>query len=186
MAKRKWGVNAHTDEFQQDASGKYVYTGNYYAWQPECGSRTRAMVKLILYWIASFALIVAAGCVPDAGMEDRAYIIIPYAVQIIASVSVGWGAFRLAFAGDPLMAYVYDETAASIPIRAMITIVGAGLTCLGEVFNLILNGSESPRSAAVLLIAEAASLILTILIRRSLQKMSWKMNSKGQNNSKNA
>ncbi|MCC8182312.1 MAG: hypothetical protein LIO45_04970 [Clostridiales bacterium] len=174
MARRKWGVNAHTDEYQRTATGEYVYTGSYYAYQDRGKSRLRAMAELVALWAVSFAATVAAGCIPGTGMEDRAYAVLPYAVQLAASVSLGWGVLRLAAGGDPLRAYVYDETAGRIPRRAVVTAAGCALAALGELLGLLLAG-EGESFLPVICYFGLEILVFsgTILTKWKLSKLCW-------------
>ncbi|MCD8052104.1 MAG: hypothetical protein LUE89_10570 [Clostridiales bacterium] len=174
MAGRKWGVNAHTDEFHRTASGEYVYTGGHYAYQGGGRSRRRAMAGLVALWAASFAATVAAGCIPGTGMQQRAYVILPYVVQMVASVSLGWGIGRLVTGGDPLRAYVYEETVGSIPRRALVAAVGAALTILGELLDVFLaGGGEELLPVLGLLCLEILAFLGIFSVRRALSKMRW-------------
>ncbi|MCD7754469.1 MAG: hypothetical protein LUH41_08050 [Clostridiales bacterium] len=174
MARRKWGVNAHTDEFQQTATGEYVYTGSHYAYQDRGKSRLRAMAELVILWAVSFAATIAAGCISGTGMENRAYAVLPYAVQLAASVSLGWGVVRLAAGGDPLRAYVYDETAGRIPRRAVVAAVGCAVTALGELLGLLFAGEGETFLPVICFFGlEILAFSGILLTKRALSKLQW-------------
>ncbi|MCD8381786.1 MAG: hypothetical protein LUC30_02540 [Clostridiales bacterium] len=174
MNRRKWGVNAHTDEFQRTATGEYVYTGSYYAYQDRGKRRLRAMGELVAVWAVAFAATVAAGCIPGTGMENRAYAVLPYAIQLVASVSLGWGVIRLAAGGDPLRAYVYDETAGRIPRRAIVSAVGCALTALGELLGLLFAGEDETFLAVISFFGlEILAFFGFLLTNRVLSGLHW-------------
>lgn len=174
MARRKWGVNAHTDEFQRTAAGGYVYTGSYYAYRSGGKGRVRALAELVTLWAVSFAATIAAGCIPGTGMESRAYALLPYAVQLVASVTFGWGILRLAAGGDPLRAYVYEETVGAIPRRGAISAIGCGLTALGELLGLIFAGTgEGVLPILAFFALEALAFAGIMLARRLISRLCW-------------
>ncbi len=174
MARRKWGVNAHTDEFQQTATGEYVYTGSHYAYQNRGKSRLRAMAELVILWAVSFAATIAAGCISGTGMENRAYAVLPYAVQLAASVSLGWGILRLAAGGAPLRAYVYQETVGAIPRRGAISAIGCGLPDLGALLGLLFAGEGETFLPVICFFGlEILAFSGILLTKRALSKLQW-------------
>ncbi|MCC8066630.1 MAG: hypothetical protein LIO94_05950 [Clostridiales bacterium] len=84
--KRK-GRRAYLDEYEKDASGRYVYMGKTFAWK---SPRKASLTKLWLLSLAAFAAQIGAGCVPDVGMNGRAWVLLPYVAALAASVSLVW------------------------------------------------------------------------------------------------
>ncbi len=172
--KEKKGRRAYLNDIKMNESGKYVYEGTCYFWNEEGESRCRVLVRL---WILCGVLVVAAvaaGCIPAPGMGNCIYLVLPYALEVIAAVGVCWGLGRLTFGGDPLREYVYQATAEKIPGRSALAAVLAVLTAAGEIIYVIQNGMQDDAGMfALCLILEGAAAVSAVYLRRVVSGLSW-------------
>lgn len=164
----------YLNQFHRTASGEYVYSGEHYTFQSQGKSRRRAMTELWLSCTVAVAAVVAGGCIPAPGVGNCAYVLIPYVAAVIAAVSGIWSLGQLTAGGDPLRAYVYDDTVKKLPLRLILTAVFAGVSCLGEGLFLLLNGGQGKTGFAVLfLVLEAAATLAAVLGRWAFSRLTW-------------
>ena len=172
--KKRRGRRDYLNDFRQNAAGEYLYTGEHYAFVEQGKSRRRFLIELWLLCGGALIAAVAAGCIPAAGMDSCFYVLIPYVVGLVAAVSLCWGLGRLTAGGDPLRAYVYQETVEKLPGRAALTAAAAGATLIGTAIRLILSGFDGKFWSSVLFLAlEAAVLALSLLAKRWVQRQTW-------------
>lgn len=172
--KKRRGRRDYLNDFRQNAAGEYLYTGEHYAFVEQGRSRRRFLTELWLLCGGALAAAVAAGCIPAAGMDGCFYVLIPYVVGLMAAVSLCWGLGRLTAGGDPLRAYVYQETVEKLPGRAALTAAAAGVTLTGTAIHLILLGFEGKFWSSVLfLVLEATVLAFSLLAKRWVQGQTW-------------
>ncbi|MGM9537966.1 MAG: hypothetical protein ACI3VN_06500, partial [Candidatus Onthomonas sp.] len=138
--KKRQGRRSYLNDFQQNAAGEYLYTGAHYTFVEQGKNRRRFLTELWLLCGVALAAAVAGGCIPGSGMDQCFYVMLPYAAGLVGAISLCWGLGRLTAGGDPLRAYVYEQTVEKLPGRAMVTAVMAGLTLLGSLVRLILSG----------------------------------------------
>lgn len=133
---------AYLNDFKKNSEGHYEYQGKIF----ECeGGKTQLNRVKYRMWISyAFVIIcaIAGGCVPAPGLVDTFYVIFPYALGLMAAISLGWALCRLSFAGDLLKAYIYDVTVKKIPHRAVITIIFNAASVLGMAVYLLIHGSQ--------------------------------------------
>lgn len=172
--KKKKGRRAYLDAFQKDAKGSYVYKGDLYTRKGEQEALRRERWLLGALSGAMLAAAVASGCVTAPGAVNCAYVLIPYVINFIGSVSVFWGICRFLAGGSPLRAYVYDATIGRIPGRAAVAAFGAGGAVIGEIIFVFRHGFEGKMTGfVVFLLLEGAVLAAAVKIHCSVKKMKW-------------
>ena len=172
--KKRRGRRDYLNDFRQNAAGEYLYTGEHYAFVEQGKSRRRFLTELWLLCGGALVAAVAAGCIPAAGMDSCFYMLIPYAAGLMGAVSLCWGLGRLTAGGDPLRAYVYQETVEKLPSRAALTAAAAGLTMIGAVIRLICSGFDGKMWDSFLFLGlEAAVLGLSLLMRGRIHRQTW-------------
>lgn len=139
--KRKRGRRTYLNDFQQTAGGDYVYTGALHPFAGSAGERKRAVAALWLLAAGMAAAAVAAGCVPAAGMQDCAYVLLPCAGSVVGAGSVVWLMCRLTAGGDPLRDYVYRATVKQMKPRGALTMAFSAASLLGDGVFLALHGA---------------------------------------------
>lgn len=172
--KKRRGRRDYLNDFRQNAAGEYLYTGEHYAFAEQGKSRRRFLTELWLLCGGALIAAVAAGCIPAAGMDSCFYVLIPYVVGLVAAVSLCWSLGRLTAGGDPLRAYVYQETVEKLPGRGALTAAAAGLTLIGAVIRLILFGFEGEIWGSILFLAlEAIILAASLLAGQWVRRQKW-------------
>lgn len=172
--KKKKGRRAYLNDFQKDEEGRYVYQGELYEWKGEAGALRRELVLLWGICIAMLALLLASGCIDAPGAMNCAYVVLPITAGFLFGISAGWGLWRLSSGGNPLRAYVYEQSAGKIPGRLIGTMLGAGTAIAGEIIFLFRNGFEEKQQEAIFfLILEGTAFVLALFFRQRIIKMTW-------------
>ena len=190
--KKRKGRRAYLDSYKKKEDGSYAYEGDLYVYvgsilasnSPGNGGLKVGIPKgnglkkeLTRLWILCGALLctlLAAGCSTAPGPDSFAYVLLPYAANLVACVSVCWGMGRLAKGGNPMKAHVYDASVAQIPGRALACAICSGAVVMGEGIYLFQNGAGG-RILAVFgfLVLETAALILALWTRKLAVGMKW-------------
>lgn len=168
------GRRAYLDDFRRTVDGEYIYIGATYIFQGEKQARKQGLIRWGLLAAGMVAFAMVGGCIRAPGTVGCAYVLLPYALSILAAFSVLWGYVRLAKGGEPLRAYVYDATVQQFTLRTVLTAVGAAGSVLGELIYVILNGTQGMvLGMIVFLVSQAAVLALALLWRPLGRDMTW-------------
>lgn len=168
----------YLNDFHPTADGDYVYTGALIPWPKQGMSRRSALLRVILPAAAAFAAAIAGGCVSNAGLDGRPYVLLPYVAGLILSGSMCWSAGRLAMAGEELREYVYRATVERLPGLSMAAAVCAGVTLAGQIANLLLtDAGEHPLGAAVFALLEGVILAASLVLRREIGRATEQKNA---------
>lgn len=173
--KKKPGRRAYLNDFHADLRGNYTYTGAHYAYAPGNPIPLRGLLARLGGGCAVLAACaVACGCLPAAGMDNTFYILLPYAVGVVAIAAACWAAVRLAAGGDPLRAYVYDATVGKLPMRVGLCCICTALALAGECLFLLLHGFGGMVWGTVaFLLLQGAQLAVGALLLRLLGAARW-------------
>ena len=131
--KKRRGRRAYLEDFHQNVAGEYIYTGQTHAWKAPRGKTLR---KLWLCAIAAIGAAVAAGCVPNTGMERRVWALIPYVLMLISSGVQGWLLYKLTDGGDPVRDYVWKASVPRLPAAGIVTGILALASIVTEIANI--------------------------------------------------
>ena len=113
MADRK-KKRAYLDDFEKDLNGNYQYRGAHYHYKGT-KSRGRALAGLWVLCGGGAALVVAAGLVPGATAYAPFWLLLPYMAGLLAAVYAVYLLVRLTAAGEPLRAYLHEQTVQKLP-----------------------------------------------------------------------
>ena len=159
MADRK-NKRAYLDDFEKDLNGNYQYRGAHYYYkgtQP----RGRALAGLWVLCGGGFACLLAAGFVPGATAHAPFWLLLPYMAGLLAAAYALYLLARLTAGGEPLRAYIHEQTAQKLPGFYTATTVLAIITTVAQLVQLALGGQNLPaRLGFVALQAAAAVLFL--------------------------
>lgn len=160
MADRK-NKNAYLDDFEKDLNGNYQYRGAHYYYkgtQP----RGKALVGLWVLCGGGTACLLAAGFVHGATAHAPFWLLLPYMAGLLAGVYVLYLLVRLTAGGDPLRAYIHEQTAQKLPGVCLAAAVLAALTAAAQLVQLALGGQNL---AARLLFAALQTVAAAAFIR---------------------
>ena len=164
MADRK-NKHAYLDDFEKDLNGNYQYRGAHYHYkgtQP----RGKALAGLWMLCGGGTACLLAAGFVHGATAHAPFWLLLPYMAGLLAGVYVLYLLVRLTAGGDPLRAYIHEQTAQKLPGVCLAAAVLAALTAAAQLVQLALGGQNL---AARLLFAALQTVAAAAFIRASKQ-----------------
>ena len=160
MADRK-NKHAYLDDFEKDLNGNYQYRGAHYYYkgtQP----RGKALAGLWVLCGCGAACLLAAGFVHGATAHAPFWLLLPYMAGLLAGVYVLYLLVRLTAGGDPLRAYIHEQTAQKLPGVCLAAAVLAALTAVAQLVQLALGGQNL---AARLLFAALQTVAAAAFIR---------------------
>ena len=162
MADRK-NKHAYLDDFEKDLNGNYQYRGAHYYYkgtQP----RGKALAGLWVLCGGGTACLLAAGFVHGATAHAPFWLLLPYMAGLLAGVYVLYLLVRLTAGGDPLRAYIHEQTAQKLPGVCLAAAVLAALTAAAQLVQLALGGQNL---ATWLLFAALQTVAAAAFIRAS-------------------
>ena len=164
MADRK-NKHAYLDDFEKDLNGNYQYRGAHYHYK---GTQPRgaALAGLWVLCGGGTACLLAAGFVHGATAHAPFWLLLPYMAGLLAGVYVLYLLVRLTAGGDPLRAYIHEQTAQKLPGVCLAAAVLAALTAAAQLVQLVLGGQSL---AARLLFAALQTVAAAAFIRASKQ-----------------
>ncbi|MCD7820517.1 MAG: hypothetical protein LUH07_15940 [Lachnospiraceae bacterium] len=170
--KKQGGRFSYLNDYEKDAAGKYVYTGIEYQWK---SPRKPALIKIWFFALAAFAAQLAAGFLPGVGMNDHAWLLLPYAAVLIAAGSLVWGSYELTDGGDPIREHAYKKSVEALPLRGLLTAIFSGASLLGELVNFLWHSQFTGTipGALLYLLLEAVGIACGILLRKTVSGLSW-------------
>lgn len=160
MADRK-NKHAYLDDFEKDLNGNYQYRGAHYYYkgtQP----RGKALAGLWVLCGGGTACLLAAGFVHGATAHAPFWLLLPYMAGLLAGVYALYLLVRLTAGGDPLRAYIHEQTAQKLPGVCLAAAVLAALTAAAQLVQLALGGQNL---AARLLFAALQTVAAAAFIR---------------------
>lgn len=161
----------YLNDFARQENGQYVYAGAFYAWGSD---RKKSLLRL---WTIAFGMAVCAvtgGCIPAAGMDNTFYVIIPFALEILAVASVWWALVRLSFAGDPMRGYLYEGTVEKLPVRVWLTLICAALGLIAVTVFLCLHGFVGKAFWTVIFyFLKAGNVLLAFFLQKAVKSLSF-------------
>lgn len=160
MADRK-NKHAYLDDFEKDLNGNYQYRGAHYHYkgtQP----RGKALAGLWVLCGGGTACLLAAGFVHGATAHAPFWLLLPYMAGLLAGVYALYLLVRLTAGGDPLRAYIHEQTAQKLPGVCLAAAVLAALTAAAQLVQLALGGQNL---AARLLFAALQTVAAAAFIR---------------------
>ena len=160
MADRK-NKHAYLDDFEKDLNGNYQYRGAHYYYkgtQP----RGKALAGLWVLCGGGTACLLAAGFVHGATAHAPFWLLLPYMAGLLAGAYVLYLLVRLTAGGNPLRAYIHEQTAQKLPGVCLAAAVLAALTAAAQLVQLALGGQNQ---AARLLFAALQAVAAAAFIR---------------------
>lgn len=172
--KQKKKRRAYLDDFKKNDSGDYVYEGAMYAFCERDESRKKMLAKVCGLCGALVFTAVVNGFLPVPGLQNSAFVLLPFAVELIASISCCVAVGRIILNGKALREYVYQATVMKLPGRSAIALFGAGAALFGELLYLAQDFSQA-RSVYVLIffVLQLASFGSALYLHRESKAQRW-------------
>lgn len=140
MAGRK-NKHAYLDDFEKDLNGNYQYRGAFYRYAGT-PSRGRALAVLWLCCGGGAVLAVGAGVLPGATAHAPVWLLLPYMAALIAALYAVVVLARLTHGGDPMRAYIHEQTAQKLPALTRVCVLFAVLAAAGQGSVVFANSAQ--------------------------------------------
>ena len=140
MAGRK-NKHAYLDDFEKDLNGNYQYRGAHYRYAGT-PTRGRALAVLWLCCGGGAALAVGAGVLPGATAHASVWLLLPYMAALITALYAVVVLARLTRGGDPMRAYIHEQTAQKLPTLTRACALFAVLAAAGQGSAVFANGAQ--------------------------------------------
>ena len=172
--KPKKGRRAYLNDFHRTLSGEYVYQGVTYTFEGNKKQRLHLYYKLLAISVVLAAAGIVSGCISAPGTLNCFYVLLPYMISFMTSLSLIWGLCRLWAGGSPLREYIYQATMDQFQPRGTLTAVSAGCAVVGETIYVIRNGAQGMVSGMILfLICQALVLASSIFWVHLTENSCW-------------
>lgn len=169
--KKRRGRRAYLEDFHQNVAGEYIYTGQTHAWK---APRGKTLLKLWLCAIAAIGAAVAAGCVPNTGMERRVWALIPYVLMLISSGVQGWLLYKLTDGGNPVRDYVWKASVPRLPAVGIVTCILALASIMTEIANIFApNFAGTLHFALGLIGLDVLAGATSVVLSRTVKGLEW-------------
>ena len=164
MADRK-KKRAYLDDFEKDLNGNYQYRGAHYRYAG-AKPRGRALAQLWGLCGSGTVLVLAAGFVPGATAHAPVWLLLPYMAGLLAAGYAVYLLVRLTAAGDPLRAYLHEQTVQKLPGSCLLAAVFAAITAAAQLVQLALEGQNLPARLVFTLLQTAAAAAFVLAGKR--------------------
>ena len=171
--KKHYRWRAYLDDFQMDATGKYIYTGKRYGFEGTAQKRRIYLAALALLGLLALSATVVPECLPPTENGRTPFTLIPWALQLIASLVVSWAILRIFAHASELRAYVYRRTVASLPAKSIVLAALSGVTLIAEVVFYFVKRLSPDLFTLVRVFSPAASLAAALLLFFVLRRGKW-------------
>ncbi len=166
--KRK---RAYLDDYHQNASGGYDYEGDLWRWE-DPADRQRFLKGSWISLVLASAMMIGAGCLPAPGADHAPYVLLPYAVGIMAAVLAMMALVRLTGEKEKIRGHIYEISVLKLPGRLLFGGVLPIGSAAGELIYLILHRIFNG-AAAAFIVLEIAAGILLLLLRKRFAGLKW-------------
>jgi len=156
--------------------GNYEYSGRMLSYDTPAVPRAKALAALWLLCGGMLVLAFASGCLQASGIDHCAYVLLPYAVEVVLGGTVCWALGRLTLAGDPIREYIHKQTAEKLPRRMTAAAVFTLAVLAGEAVYLIANGAGEKLAGTIIFVAmQLICLAALIAARKIMLGLRWSM-----------
>lgn len=172
--KKRGNRREYLNDFKMNSAGSYEYSGRMMGYDTPAAPRAKALAALWVLCGGMLVLAFASGCLQASGIDHCAYVLLPYAAEVVLGGTVCWALGRLTLAGDPIREYVYKQTAEKLPRRMAAAMIFCGITLGGEALYLILNGAgEKTLGTIIFIIMQCICLAVLVFARKIMLGLRW-------------
>lgn len=165
---------SYLDDYKKGMDGKYVYYGKHYAFRG-----TDAQLKWYkgMLGITSFlaiSLFVISGLMDAGALWSCWYVIIPFALEILAIFVLAWKAVTLLFEKNPVKSYIYKRTVPWFKPMGIILMVIALISIAASVICMLLNPETVKMTGCIVyMVLKLAQAVLAFVFVRMIGKYQW-------------
>ena len=167
---KKWD---YINDFKMTADGKYTYMGDWYSLE-DINAYKKVYLIFFLIAFVNAALVIGAGLINAAGMNNTFYVILPYVAQVCSAFALVWKSIRVVSAGEKIKGYVFETAIQRIPAALMSLFVFSIITLLSSIVFIILNGTENKLMLCILFIViQVLTAISAFVCRLYHKRQKW-------------
>ena len=159
--------------YVKNDSGQYVYVGPRYRY----AGKTPRKKNLALLWAltaGALAVTIVCGFLPAPGMAVCWYVVVPYVLSLVLSMTALMALGKMTGEGDAIRAYVYETAWTRLPLRCVLTGILAAVAAVGHIVWSIRWGLGKQAAAAVAyIVLMAVVCALQFLAKKVTGRMPW-------------
>ena len=169
MADRK-NKRAYLDDFQRDLNGNYQYCGAHCHYVGKTPRKT-VLLRLWLLCGGAAALTAGAGFVPGATAHVPAYVSLSYVAALLAAVYALYTLLRMTAGGEPLRAYLHEQTAEKLPGRCTLAAVLCAVSAAGQGIATLASTQNRASNVTyrVFLVLAAAGYLAAVKVAKAMK-----------------
>lgn len=169
MADRK-NKRAYLDDFQRDLNGNYQYCGAHCHYVGKTPRKT-VLLRLWLLCGGAAALTAGAGFVPGATAHVPAYVSLSYVAALLAAVYALYTLLRMTAGGEPLRAYLHEQTAEKLPGRCTLAAVLCAVSAAGQGIATLASTQSRASNVTyrVFLVLAAAGYLAAVKVAKAMK-----------------
>ena len=174
---------AYLQDFEKNAAGRYEYIGAAYAYADgDRLPRKLFLLRLIVCSALAAASVALMGTIRAPGMDNSPFVLLPYAVCVIAMLVLLWATVGICFAGDPIREYKHERCVLHIMRRAVVFAVAEALCAIGEIVCIAVNGvGDHLFGAIAFFVLCAVGAVSSLFAGKTIASAKWtKINKKSR------
>ena len=172
--KKPYRWRAYLDDFQMDATGKYVYTGKRYAFDGNARERALYLTKTVVFCLLVLLSTVVPECLPPTPISRTPLTLIPWGLQLISALVLFWAVARIFAHASELRAYVYSATVRTVPGKSVAVAILSTAALVCEVICYFVKGLSPEPFTLVRLFCPALSAAAAIFLFFTARAGKWK------------
>ena len=158
----------------REQDGTYQYVGDHYRVREEEGTGGKQLIKLLVFFLLTMAVVIFSGCFSAAGNSEAFYVILPYVGEVSALFMLGWNIVRLFANRSKMRSYVLDLIRSRIPGASTVLCGFALLGLIMAAVFLMKNGSGGKTAeSALYLFCKALAGLLALGCRKAFTGLEW-------------
>ena len=171
-ANKPRGRRPWLDDMQLDESGKYAYRGSHMKFAGDDAAFRRFRLFLGICTAMLVLCPVAAGCLNVGVLDNTAYVLIPYMLEVVFTAAFAWASVRLLTKGSVVRSYIYKQTVQRLPVLCVLLAVAAGSTAVGAA---VCSACENAWRGIVIvyLLLHTVECLLSVMAFFLLRHTSW-------------
>ena len=181
--RRKW---KHLENFSLQEDGKYTYSGDHMLCELPPDQYRRQCAKMLSVSCAVSALLAAAGCFPQTGMEGNALLLIPYVFSLAAGLLLCCSVFMIKKSGPRLRQYQYEKEVYAVSRRSAEGILGSTAGLAGWLVCIVRHTYPGTGTGSILLrLSFLAGSAGFLFVHRLNSRITWKAEQKQRSGQQN-
>ena len=172
--KKPYRWRAYLDDFQTDATGRYVYTGKRYAFDGDARSRVVYLMKIVFFCFLVAVSTILPECLPPTAISRTPLTLFPWALQLISALVLSWAVARIFAHASELRAYVYSATVRTVPGKSLAAAILSSATLICHVAYLLVRRIPFDGFTAVRTVSPAVALVSALLLFFTARAGKWR------------